>query len=605
MALFDQSKLSSALLPLNEIKWFIDVPEEKRIISDTVKARLKALAERWLTYTHAPYGDSYGEFKRNRNRCNFEDLYINRRVALADMAFYEIFAGGDRYIPEIERLVRMICEEDTWCVPAHAGIKSPETTGHVIELYASETCSVLAFTCYFLKNKLPTELAKTVKNRITERMFIPYTETDGYKWMGAQGQKVNNWNPWINSNVLFCAATVCEDEEEYKKLALRACSLTENYINSLSDDCLPDEGVRYWHLSGACLFDFSELVYDLTGGEVDVTRSHQVRSACGYMTGMYDEYGQPANFADATIEFYPDWALLTRAGERTENDLLRDMGRSLYNVDTFRYLHDNFYRQLKNVYTASGIQPIDRKDVAYPKSTLLKGINICTLRDNGFFVCFKGNHNGESHNHNDVGSFVVYKDGTPVFIDPGVDLYSGFTFSEWRTKLWYMRSEYHSVPVIGGKPQQCGAKFAATPMLVDGTKAECEISGAYGEGTPKWNRAVEITDGAVIVTDRFTVTEGTELHYMLRDLPTVEGNTLRFPCGVTATLEGVTDIRLEEFDITGENPPDGIRGDAENRHTDGFSVLIPRLFIKQWKKTTLVRLICTPIKEKITLKIST
>ena len=159
-------------------------------------------------------------------------------------------------------------------------------------------------------------------------MFFPYTETDGYKWMGTGGQKVNNWNPWINSNVLFCAALVCQDETEYKTLALRACALTENYINSLSDDCLPDEGVRYWHLSGACLFDFSELLYDLTGGKVDLTVSHQVRSTCGYITGMYDEYGQPANFADATIEFYPDWALLTRAGERTGNSLLRDMGRA-------------------------------------------------------------------------------------------------------------------------------------------------------------------------------------------------------------------------------------------------------------------------------------
>ena len=280
------------------------------------------------------------------------------------------------------------------------------------------------------------------------------------------------------------------------------------------------------------------------------------------------------------------------------------MGRAFYNMGTFRYLHDNFYRQLKNVYTASSIQPLAREEVVYPKSTFLKGINVCTLRENGFFVCFKGNHNGESHNHNDVGSFVIYHEGTPVFIDPGVDLYSGFTFSEWRTKLWYTKSEYHSVPVIGGKAQLCGAKFAATPMQVDGMRAECEISGAYGDGTSKWSRTVEIKDGAAVVTDSFgQPSEGTELHYMLRDMPDTYGNILRFPCGVTATIEGVTDIRLEEFDITGENPPDGIRGDAENRKTDGYSVLIPRLFVKQWKKNTLVRLVCTPIQEKVTLKL--
>ena len=158
--------------------------------------------------------------------------------------------------------------------------------------------------------------------------------------------------------------------------------------------------------------------------------------------------------------------------------------------------------------------------------------------------------------------------------------------------------------MIGVKPQLFGGKFAATPMRLEGMRAECDISGAYGENTPPWSRSVEITDGWVTVTDRFPfTTDGTELHYMLRDLPTVEGNTLRFPCGATATLDGVTDIRTEEFDITGENPPDGIRGDAENRHTDGYSVLIPRLFKKQWKRSTLVRVTCRPTKGEVTLTV--
>lgn len=602
MPLFDLDTISASLLPLKEVVWFSDIPKEKKTVSETVVDHLRELAERWIGYNHAPYGDSYGEFKRNRNRCNFEDLYVNRRVALADMAFYEIFAGGGGYISEIERLIALICAEDTWCVPAHTGNKSPETTGHVIELYAAETCALLAFTCHFLRSKLTADTVETVENCIRERMFLPYTETDGYQWMGAKGQRVNNWNPWINSNVLFCAALICREESEYRSLALRACALTENYINSLSDDCMPDEGVRYWHLSGACLFDFAELIYDLTGGKVDITRSHPVRSACDYVTGMYDGYGHPANFADATIEFYPDCLLLVRAGERTDNPLLRDMGRSLYRLDNLRHLHDNFYRQLKNVYTASAIKPISRDEIAFPSAMLLKSINVCTLRENGFFVSFKGNHNGESHNHNDVGSFVIYYGDTPLFIDPGVDLYSGFTFSEWRSKLWYVRSEYHNLPTINGKTQLFGGKFAATPMTVNGMRAECDISGAYGDDVSPWKRAVEIKDGAVTVTDCLTAPfDGTELHYMLRDMPTVDGNTLHFPCGAVATLEGVGNIRLEEIDITGENPPDGIRGDAENRHTDGFSVLIPRLFKKQWEKNTLFRLICIPTCEKVTL----
>ncbi|MBQ9117532.1 MAG: heparinase II/III-family protein [Clostridia bacterium] len=602
MALFDIELIGRELLSQPEIVWFRDIPDEQKKLSDAVKARICRVARRWEGYDHKPYGDSYGEFLRNRNRCNFEDLYINRRNALADFAFYEIFIGDGKYIEEIERMIRMICSEVTWCVPAHAGIRAKDTGEHVIELYAAETCAVLAITGAFLRDRLNEDTVALIERRIDERMFVPYTETDGYGWMGTGGKRVNNWNPWINSNVLLCASLACRDRDKYRMLVKRACALTENYVNSLSEDCLCDEGVRYWHLSGACLFDFAEILYDLTAGKVDITGARQIKDTCSYMAGMYDEYGLPANYADATIDFYPDAPLLVRAGERTGNNLLSDMGRALYRVDRLRELHDNFYRQMKNIYTASRIQPLDR--VVYPEFTLLRGINVCAMRKNGFFASFKANHNGESHNHNDAGSFVIYHEGTPVFIDPGVDLYSGFTFSEWRSKLWYMRSEYHSLPVIRGKSQGFGGKFAATPLKTGDMRAETEISGAYDGEVASWTRSMDFSGDSIVITDRSADASESELHYMLAEMPQVNENTLTFSCGVKATLEGVRDIRIEQFDITGKNPPDGIIGDAPNRITDGYSVLIPRLFIKQWKRETLYRLICTPVGDEVTLTVS-
>jgi hypothetical protein len=53
----------------------------------------------------------------------------------------------------------------------------------------------------------------------------------------------------------------------------------------------------------------------------------------------------------------------------------------------------------------------------------------------GFYVSAKGGHNDESHNHNDVGSFVVYLDGKPLLVDPGVETYNIKTFSPQRYEL--------------------------------------------------------------------------------------------------------------------------------------------------------------------------
>jgi len=225
------------------------------------------------------------------------------------------------------------------------------------------------------------------------------------------------------------------------------------------------------------------------------------------------------------------------------------------------------------------------------------------MRKNGFFLSFKGNHNGESHNHCDVGSFVIYYDGNPLFIDPGVDLYSGYTFSSERNKLWYMRSEYHNVPTINFEIQKPGSQFASTPMEISKMHAETDISGAYGLSNGTWKRSADFSGDCITICDEFKPSENTVLNYMLYEMPKIDGNKLIFSCGICAEISGVSDIKAQSIDITGKNPPDNIFGDAKNRKTDGRSYLIPRLFEKQWGKTELVKITSKPTSDKVTLKV--
>lgn len=43
--------------------------------------------------------------------------------------------------------------------------------------------------------------------------------------------------------------------------------------------------------------------------------------------------------------------------------------------------------------------------------------------DKGLFLCVKGGSNGDSHNHNDVGNYVVFYNARPILIDIGVEVY--------------------------------------------------------------------------------------------------------------------------------------------------------------------------------------
>src|SRR5437868_14155296 len=62
----------------------------------------------------------------------------------------------------------------------------------------------------------------------------------------------------------------------------------------------------------------------------------------------------------------------------------------------------------------------------------------------GLYVAAWGGHNAQSHNHNDVGNFIVYGDGKPVLIDVGVETYSAKTFSPQRYEIWTMQSAYQT-----------------------------------------------------------------------------------------------------------------------------------------------------------------
>ena len=101
-----------------------------------------------------------------------------------------------------------------------------------------------------------------------------------------------------------------------------------------------------------------------------------------------------------------------------------------------------------------------------PRDVWLPVIEVMAARDQarsarGLYVAAKGGHNNESHNHNDIGEFVVYLDGLPLLIDAGVETYSRKTFSPQRYEIWTMQSAYHSLPTIDGVQQSPGEQFAA------------------------------------------------------------------------------------------------------------------------------------------------
>jgi hypothetical protein len=185
-----------------------------------------------------------------------------------------------------------------------------------------------------------------------------------------------------------------------------------------------------------------------------------------------------------------------------------------------------------------------------PRDTWLPETQVMIARDEaktgrGWYVAAKGGHNNESHNHNDIGEFVVYRNGLPLLIDAGVETYSRKTFSPQRYEIWTMQSAYHNLPTIDGVQQQPGEQFAARDVVYDAenTMLTLDIAGAYPPeaGVARWTRTVRLKRGeGVEVVDDY------ELNHTPREL----AMSLLTPCTVALDEAGV--IRL-----SAANLPDG------------------------------------------------
>ena len=125
---------------------------------------------------------------------------------------------------------------------------------------------------------------------------------------------------------------------------------------------------------------------------------------------------------------------------------------------------NNLFYRLLSGFTATEIKAFDCSCTCPAPNLFYPSVGLFASRGERLFLAVKAGDNADSHNHNDVGSFIVYKDGLPVFIDIGVESYTKKTFSPQRYEIWTMQSAWHNLPSFDGVMQKDGEHYHAVDV---------------------------------------------------------------------------------------------------------------------------------------------
>ncbi|MCX7934417.1 MAG: heparinase, partial [Planctomycetota bacterium] len=183
----------------------------RRLIAEAEKTRRSA----WPLLPASLYLD----FTRTGGREAYQKPYFERRQRLLRLALAECAENRGRFLEEIADGIWLISEESSWCLPAHVGAQKagsglPDVQEPILDLFAAETGGLLAWLDYLLAERLDRVsplLRPRLRLEIDRRVLTPFLQRDDFWWMGLKGQHVNNWNPWIISNVIFCGLLVEAD----------------------------------------------------------------------------------------------------------------------------------------------------------------------------------------------------------------------------------------------------------------------------------------------------------------------------------------------------------------------------------------------------------
>lgn len=474
--------------------------------TDAQRAALRGRAE---AYLRAPMPAlPYSLFKlywQTGDRAAYQAAYFERRGRLLTFALLQwLEPESGPWKAALEDTVWEICQEAFWCIPAHfmdpddAPLPFAEYEGQ-LDLFSCETAFALAETLALCGPALERDVVCRAEAEIERRVFAPFLSPRFYRFEAMS----NNWCAVCGGAIGGAALHLVHDRARLTALLHRCLSCLDVYLASFGDDGVCVEGVGYWTYGFGFFTCFADLLHTRTGGALDLLALPKAAAIARCQQHYYLAGDHTVSFADGSGQSGFRMGLSCYLQRRFPDAALPDAAYA------DGVLHDDCYRFCLSLRDFLWYDESARFGLPARRSAYLPDAQWFLSAGAHLALAAKAGHNGESHNHNDCGSFILCKDGAPVFCDLGAGLYNAAYFGPQRYEIFVNASRSHSVPMPAGCQQAFGPRHAARDVahtLGDTDTFSMELAACY-DCPPLCSLRREFrhdkADGVLTLTDTF------------------------------------------------------------------------------------------------------
>ncbi|MDR1280789.1 MAG: heparinase II/III-family protein [Opitutaceae bacterium] len=455
----------------------------------------------------------FDEFRRTGVRDTYEKPFNERMERLAAFTWAEGIENKKHYLPLIFTEFAAILDEPSWAAPAHAGRRRPTWKSNYdnVDLAAAARAWSLATIDWLLADQLPAGLRNRLRTETRARVFTPYLararaaeDAANFGWMNV----AHNWNPVCNAGVTGAALLLLDPREpagrhEQAEFVTALETYAPAYLSGFGDDGWCAESISYWNYGFGHFILASETIRRVTGGKLDLLEHPKTRAIAAFGLRQEIAGGLYPAFGDSSARHKPFYWILDFSAARFGSgdttgtpsfEAPHPLGPHLYRV----LLDLSIPRAAPGATPSASPSPSASRSPDNETRLALRdwfpdgGALVSRPRPAtaGLAVAMKGGHNQQPHNHNDLGTFVLVRDGALVLSDLGADTYNRAVFqSGLRYTSGVNNSFGHPVPRVAGKLQRTGKDARAITLRTGFTDArdlwEIDITSAYAPDVPE------------------------------------------------------------------------------------------------------------------------